>query len=141
MVLDVSQSAQVNHHQVDHLQHERDHCVCDQQPVVKIEVVVLGNAVRIEVSPPVGGLRGLDGDGDCNGKLEDEVEGGEDVPGAGSKSVGAEGDEQDEADDEGQSCGDDEEGSELTEIPLRVVFPVFTNPAIGIGVLLVVDVS
>ena len=86
-MLDLSQSAEVNHHQVDHLEHKCDDCVGDKQSVVKIEVVVFGNAVRIEVSPPVGGLRGLDGDGDCNGKLENEVESGEDVPGAGSEFV------------------------------------------------------
>lgn len=87
MVLDVSQSAEVNHHQVAHLEHKCDDCVCDKQSVVNSEVVVLGNAVRIEVGPPVGGLRGLDGDSDCNGKLKNEVESGEDVSGAESKSV------------------------------------------------------
>lgn len=43
------------------------------------------------------------------------------MPEAGRELVGAEGDEQDDADDEGESGCDDQEGGELVEISVGVV--------------------
>ena len=40
------------------------------------------------------------------------------MPGAGDEFVSAERIEKDIADDEGEACGDDEEGSELVEVLL-----------------------
>jgi hypothetical protein len=79
----------------------------------------------VEQIAQVGGLGGSDGDADCDGELEDEVEGGEDVPDAGSELVGAEGDQQHDADDEGEPSSDDQERCELVEVAIGSASSVF----------------
>jgi hypothetical protein len=94
MVLDVVEGAEVDHHQVDNLQDKGDHCVGNRQSVVEVQVIVFRQAVVVvESITQVGSHRGSDGNSHCDGELEDEVEGSEDVSETGRKLVGTEGDQ------------------------------------------------
>lgn len=80
MVLNVVKGAEVDDHQVDHLQHKGNHCISNCQSVVEVQVVVLSRSVMVvESVTQVRSQRGSNGNRHCNGELDDKVESGEDV--------------------------------------------------------------
>lgn len=69
----------------------------------------------------VGRLRGSNCNGHGYGELQDEVEGGQDMSNLRAELVGTEGDQEDDADEEGQSSSNNDKCTELIEISVRVV--------------------
>lgn len=69
----------------------------------------------------VGCLRGRNGNGHSNGKLQDKVEGGKHMSNLGAELVRTQSHQEDDADEEGKPCCDDDKGSELVVVSVGVV--------------------
>lgn len=130
-MFDLVQGPEVNDHKVDQLEDKGDHCVSDGQSVVEVEVAVgwigvvayylVAICVVVKHISEVGGLGGSNSDGHSDGKLQYEVEGGQDMSNPWAEFVGTQRHQQDNADEEGQSSSNDHKGSELVVIPVSVV--------------------